>query len=219
MNLTELIDKLMQFFTEGSYSDQVIQARREFAERAGAFDQATDDFEMKMSQFIDWYLFTRLLKPFNKPPIQAVGEVDILLSTEEQSLLPALQKSRHSIFEFQKIKGNDLYVKDLFSGEKIIIKDSDFSMGFSREEYFEARLMEAKEHSLQFGPSFCFHPDKATKFILKEIKRVKKIKDEESRNSEKEDVISKLFRMKYKLQQYKHVKINDIYSNEPKLRL
>ena len=218
MSLGELIDKLMQFFTEGSYSDQVIEARREFSEKAGAFDQATDDFEMKMSQFIDWYLFVRPLKPFDKPPVQAVEESDVSLSDEEKALIPVLQQSRHSIFEFQKMKGNDLYVKDLFTGEKIIIKDSDFSMGFSREEYFEARLMEQDE-TLQFGPSFCFHPDKATKFILKEVKRVKKIKDEESRSSEKEDVIAKLFRMKYKLQQYKHVKINDIYSNEPKLRL
>ena len=218
MSLGELIDKLMQYFTEGSYSDQVIEARREFAEKAGAFDQATDDFEMKMSQFIDWYLFVRPLNPFGKPPVQAVEESELELSAEDKALIPVLQKSRHSIFEFQKMKGNDLYVKDLFTGEKITIKDSDFSMGFNREEYFEARLMES-EDSLQFGPSFCFHPDKATRFILKEVKRVKKIKDEESRISEKEDVIAKLFRMKYKLQQYKHVKINDIYSNEPKLRL
>lgn len=218
MTLTELIDKLMQFFTEGPFADQVIEARQEFAEKAGAFDQAMDDFEMKMSQFIDWYLFVRPLKPFDKPPIMAVDESEVQLSEDEKSLVPALQQSRHSLFEFQKMKGNDLYVKDLFTGEKIVIKDSDFSMGFNREEYFEARLMASGE-SLQFGPSFCFHPDKATKFILKEVKRVKKIKDEESRASEKEDVIEKLFRMKYKLQQYKHVKINDIYSNEPKLRL
>jgi hypothetical protein len=217
MTPADLIDKLMQAFTAEKFTGEVQDARRDFYERAGVFDQASDDFEMKMAQFADWYLFCRPLQQLAKAPIQAMELVQVEFTPEQMPLFEGLKNSRHSLFEFIKIKGSDIFVKDLFLSEKLVIKNSPYSMGFNKAELFEARLAPI-DGTYHFCPAFCFHPDQASKYILKEIKRVKKVKVAETKALEKESVISKLFKMKYKQQQYKHVKVLDIYSNEPKLR-
>ena len=132
--------------------------------------------------------------------------------------MDGIKNSRHGIFEYIKTKGDDIYIKDLFLNEKLMIKGSQISLGFTKEELFESRLIPNGE-SFEFGPAFCFHPAAATKYILKEIKLVRKLKDAEAKKAQKEALIIKLSRMKYKLQQYKHVKITDIYSNNPKLKV
>lgn len=217
MKTAELIDRLMQTFTSEKFQAEVQLAKKDFYERAGVFDQASDEFEMKMAQFADWYLFSRPLQDHAQPPIQLADARHLEVSEEEALLIEALKQSRHSLFEFNKIKGSDVYVKDLLVGEKLVIKNSPYTTGFSRTELFEARLA-PMAGDFHFCPAFCFHPDQASKYILKEIKRVKKIKDAEQRSVEKELLMAKLFKMKYKQQQYKHVKVLDIYSDEPKLR-
>ena len=65
-----------------------------------------------------------------------------------------------------------------------------------------------------FTKGFCFHPENAKKFIHEEIKRHKKDPD-----LDPDFFMLRLIRMKYKYEQYKHVKPEMIYSNESKLSL
>lgn len=217
MKTAELIDRLMQAFTSEKFQSEVRLAKKDFYDRAGVFDQASDEFEMKMAQFADWYLFSRPLTDVARPPIQIADAKHLNVTEDEIPLFEALKQSRHSMFEFNKIKDSDVYVKDLFVGEKLAIKNSPYTTGFSRSELFEARLAPLGD-DFHFCPAFCFHPDKASKYIFREIKRVKKIKDPQKKSLEKESLMAKLFKMKYKQQQYKHVKVLDIYSDESKLR-
>ncbi|MCB0384298.1 MAG: hypothetical protein KDD43_02820 [Bdellovibrionales bacterium] len=129
-----------------------------------------------------------------------------------------LDQNRHSIFEFLKTKNGDVFVKDLFANEKLVIKNSSVTIGFEKDQLFEARLIPVDD-SFIFTQSFCFHPPNAAKYILKEIKRVRKIKDEDERRREREMLIMKLFKMRYKFEQYRHVDIKEIYTNEPRLRI
>ena len=129
-----------------------------------------------------------------------------------------LPHNQHSLHEFLKVKNKDVYIKDLFSGEKHVIKESPVTVGFNRDEIFEARLIPSGDGGFLFGKSFCIHPAEVKKYIEKEIKKIKALPEEERRAAQ-EDLLGRLFRMRYKHEQYKHVNIHEIYSNESRLRM
>ncbi len=103
MNYEALIEKLMQHYTSSRYMSEVESAKGDFFERAGTFDEASHDFELKMAQFTDWYLFTRRMDSTGRPAIEAVlDDPQFAISDEERPAYLNLRNSRHSLFEFQK---------------------------------------------------------------------------------------------------------------------
>ncbi|HAG90288.1 MAG TPA: hypothetical protein DCL41_00350 [Bdellovibrionales bacterium] len=207
----------MQHYTGPGYEEEVGQGKLQFSEWAGAFDETSPLFELRMAQFSDWYVFTRVLGNRNMTPIEAsLNDSSFQVTEEERSQLQNLRNNRHSLFEFLKLKKNDVYVKDLFNGLKYVIKDSLITAGFDSREYFEARLIPHNDGFI-FSNSFCFHPEDVNRFISKEIRAVKKSK-EIPLDEGRENLILKLFQMKCKHERYKHLKLKDIYSNNSKLK-
>lgn len=218
MNYEPYIEKLMQHFTSSRYMPEVEAAKGDFFERAGTFDEASLDFELKMAQFTDWYLFTRKMDASGRSSVEMVlDDPHYSIREEERPLYLNLRNSRHSLFEFLKLKGDDVYIRDLFTGFKYIIRKSRLTQGFSRDEYFEARLIPF-EGSFVFSNAFCFHPAVISKFVLKEVKRVNKLPEEEQAQA-REELIARLFKMKHKHEQYRHLDIHEIYSNDSKLKI
>ena len=218
MNYEPLIDKLMQYYTGNDFVAEVEGAKEDFFEKAGSFDEASLDFELKMAQFVDWYLFTRKMSRSGASAIEMVlDDAKYKMLPEERSLYLNLRNSRHSLFEFQKLKGDDVYIRDLFTGFKYTILRSRVTQGFNTDEYFEARLI-SFDGGFIFSSSFCFHPSVVTKFIQGEVKRVLKMKEEEQAQG-REELIARLFKMKNKHEQYRHLDIQHIYSNDSKLRI
>ncbi len=220
MTYEPLIDEILQHFSSGIFSDEVVGAKKQFFDLAGVFDEESDGFEQKMTQFIDWYIFTRPLQSTGLSPIQMIGQEkgDFFSNEFTSQDLKYLSSGRHSIFEFLKLKNKDIYLRDLLANEKIVIKNSLVTVGFEKEQLFESRLFPYGD-TFVFGTSFCFHPPRASRYIFKEIKRVRKLKDVEERAREQESLIIRLFRMRYKIEQYKHVDLQEIYTNKPRLRI
>jgi hypothetical protein len=165
-----------------------------------------------MSQFYDWYFFTRDLKGYGKTPLESCHMVrDLRFSPEEEKQLEVLKQNRHSIFEFSKIKGSDVHIKDLLANEKLVVKQSPWVFGFDPDELFQVRLIPHAD-SFVFTRGFCFHPESAKKYILAEVKSHRKDAD-----LDPEALMLKLLKMRYRFEQYKHVKPELIYSNDSKL--
>lgn len=218
MNYDDLIERLMQHYTGSRYMSEVQAAKEDFFERAGSFDEASNDFESKMAKFTDWYLFTRPMENSGRVSIEMVlDDPSYSLDDKERLNYLNLRNSRHSLFEFTKLKGDDVYIQDLFTGFKYVIRQSKVTQGFNPDEYFEARLI-PHDGGFVFSNAFCFHPAAVSRFILKEVKKVNKLPEEEQAKG-REDLIARLFKMKSKYEQYRHLDIHDIYSNESKLRI
>jgi hypothetical protein len=219
MNYEPFIDRMMTHYTSGRYLSEVREAKEEFFEKAGAFDEGSVDFELKMAQFVDWYLFTRKMKSTDRVAIEMVlDDTSFEISDTDRPAYLNLRNSRHSLFEFQKVKKDDVYIKDLFTNFKYVIEKSRITQGFNRDEYFEARLIPNEGGGFAFSPSFCFHPAVVAKFILKEVKRINKLPEEQQAQA-REEFTARLFKMKHKHEQYRHLDIDHIYSNESKLKL
>lgn len=216
--MNELIDRLITFFTSERFANEVAGAKKEFFDESGVMDEENQDFEMRMTQFLEWYLFTRPLAEVGiTPAYYALQLPEFGMTAEERPQFEKLAGTRHSLFEFLKIRGDDIYVRDLILNKKIVIPNSPINIGFSREEFFDARLIPDGEH-YQFSRAFCFHPEDASKYILSEIKRIKKSGRPNDNVAEEEAFMLRLLKMRYKYEQYRHLKLEYVYTNEKKVR-
>ncbi len=208
----KLMEKILGHFVGESFKDELAMAKQEFFVNAGTLDENSDHYESRMAQFYDWYFFTRELKGFGQTPLEACLLVrELRFSEEELQAIEVLKKHSHSIFEFNKIKNGDVYIKDLLANKKMVVKASPYVFGFDPDELFEVRLIPHGD-SYMFMRGFCFHPESAKKFILSEVKRHRKDPD-----LDPDVMMLRLIKMRYKFEQYKHVKPELIYTNEGKL--
>lgn len=210
----ELIDRLTVFFTGERFRDDVAKAKKEFFDEAGVMDEENEAFEMRMTQFLEWYLFTRVLSDVGLTPAQyALQLEDFEMTSDERPMFENLAVVRHSLFEFLKVRGDDIHIRDLFLDKKIVIHGSVIRIGFNRDEIFDGRLIPEGEN-FHFSRSFCFHPAEASKYILSEVKKLRKSGSE----AEREAFMLKLLKMRYKYEQYRHLKLDYVYTNEKKVR-
>lgn len=213
-NYEELIDRLILHFTGDDFKSEVASGKKEFFDESGIMDEESQIFEMRMTQFLEYFLFTRKLEKTGFTPVEyALQLSEFKMTSHERPAFENLAAIRHGLFEFLKIRGEDIHIKDLFTGKKTVIRNSPINIGFNRDEIFDARLIPEGE-GFRFSRAFCLHPADASKYILSEIKRIKKMENP----AEEEALMLRLLKMRYKFEQYRHLKLEYVYTNEKKIR-
>lgn len=206
--------KLVGHFASTKFQDELNMARKEFFENAGTLDENKPNYTLRMNQFYDWYFLTRPLKGYMQTPLMVVSvQRELRLTEKDVETIEILKKARHSLFELIKVKKEEIHLKDLFKNEKVVLNADQHIFEFDEKEFFEARIIElgTKKYFLK---GFCFHPESAQKFILSEVKIYQKNSD-----LDPADFMLRLVKMRYKFEQYRHVKPDMIYTNENKLGL
>lgn len=208
------MQKLIGHYTSAAFQEELALARKEFFDNTGSLDENKPHYNLRMHQFYEWYFLTRPLKSYMKTPLEVCSlHRELRLTPEDEQAVEILKSHRHSIFEFAKVKHDEVFLKDLLKNEKITVHHTDLVFGFEAKEYFEARIVKIGE-TLYFLKSFCFHPESAQKFIASEVKVHQKNPD-----LNPETFLLRLNKMRYKFEQYKHVKPELIYTNDNRLGL
>lgn len=213
--LKSSLQRLIGYYTQPQFSDELLIARREFFDNTGALDENNSNYSLRMQQFYEWYFLTRPLSSYMQTPLSVCDQHrDLRLSAEDIWSVEQLKQSQvHSIFEYIKSKDGVIYLRDLMSQKKTQVMQGQLVFGFDSREYFQARIVKI-DQQYHFLSSFCFHPESAQKFILTEVKRLQKNPD-----LSLETLLLRLNKMRYKFEQYRHVKPELIYANENKLGL
>ena len=213
--LKQCLQKLIGHFTTMDFADELKDAKEEYFGNTGTLDENRPHFNLRMHQFYEWYFLTRPLRSYMKTPLNVSSEQrGLRLVEDDYETIRILQNTQqHLLFEYIKTKGDQIHVKNLLSGEKMQINTGHFVFGFDNKEYFQARIVEIDKQKY-FLNSFCFHPESSQKFIQAEIKLIKANKD-----LNLEDLLLRLNKMRYKFEQYKHVRPEQIYTNDNKLGL
>ncbi len=206
--------KLVGHFATAKHLDELQMARKEFFENAGTLDENKPNYALRMNQFYDWFFLTRTLKGHMQTPLMVVDiQRELRLTEEDIEAIAVLKKARHSLFELVKVKKGEITLKDLFKNEKVTVTTDQHVFEFDEKEFFEIRIIELNGKKY-FLKGFCFHPESAQKFILAEVKTYQKNPD-----LDPSDFMLRLVKMRYKFEQYRHVKPEMIYTNENKLGL
>lgn len=207
-----IINKILQHFAGEKFKNEIIAAKKSFFEYAGILDENNEQYELRMEQFFDWYFFTRDLSGYAQTPLESAHlERELRFSQEELEIIERLKNHRHSLFEFKKIKDRNVYLKDLLKNEKVVVKNSPWIYGFAPDEIIEARLIPMGD-SFVFTKGIAFHPKEVKKYILSEIKKHRKDPD-----LNPENLMLRLLKMRYKFDQYRHVSLSKIYTNNNQL--
>ena len=209
------LQKLIRHYTGAIFADELSLAKKQFFDNTGSLDEGKSNYNLRMHQFYEWYFLTRPLKSYMKTPLAVCDQHrDLRLTEDDLNVIQLLKNThQHLLFEYLKTKKNTILVKNLLTNKKIEIELENFVFGFDSKEFFQARIVEINGKKY-FLDSFCFHPESAQKFILEEIKILQKNKD-----LSLEDLLLRLNKMRYKFEQYKHVKPEFIYTNDNKLGL
>lgn len=211
----QCLKKLIRFYAGDEFSDELNLAKKEYFENTGSIDENKPNYNLRMHQFYEWYFLTRPLKSYMKTPLAVCDQQRGLRLTEDDVRTIEILKNTHQhlLFEYIKIKGSTIVVKNLLTNKKIEIELSNLVFGFDSKEFFQAHIVEI-DGKKYFLDSFCFHPESSQKFILGEIKLLQKNPD-----LSLDDLLLRLNKMRYKFEQYKHVKPELIYTNDNKLGL
>lgn len=214
MNYGDAIEKLSVYFSTPTYEKEVISAKREFFGDVGVDDKESDRYEQWMNIFFDWYLFTRPISGTNLPPAQYALEIDEFqqLHGDEKRIFKNLAKTEHSLLQFIKVKNDLVVFKDLFRKRKVKVFKNEFVLTLEKGHICDTRLIPDEENFF-FTKGFCVHPPEVNKFILKEVKILKK-SDEAAQNAFQLE----LLRMFFKMEQYSHLKFDQIYTRDSKVR-
>src|SRR5258708_20404727 len=94
----KILEQLIQQFTGPDYQREALEAKREFFERAGIVDEEAGNFETRMSQFLDYYMFSRELSDVHLPPVNYFFEKNRdQIPPEAMTYYENMTKSHHSL--------------------------------------------------------------------------------------------------------------------------
>src|SRR4051794_17035481 len=83
----QLIEKILAHFAGEEFKDELRLAKSEFFDNAGILDENSPQYELRLSQFFDWYLMTRDLKGYGQTPLESVYSTRELRFSPEEILL------------------------------------------------------------------------------------------------------------------------------------
>ena len=86
VDIKQLSEKLMKNFSGPEFAQEIKLAKNEFFENAGILDETSDDFEVRMALFVDWFLLDRNLKSQEKTPVELSLEGSVFEMQEEEKV-------------------------------------------------------------------------------------------------------------------------------------
>ena len=168
----KFIEEIVEWVESEFLAEQIIKAKEDFYWKTGKVFTYDDCFNNRMSYFIDYFVFERILetnhKKFScKTPIEAhylAGNCRII------------NTFRHAIFKILKVTPDNLTIKDLVRKDKVLVsarKDESFT-GIEKGSLFQGFVyFLQKENILSKG--IFFHPRSCSKFLTKTYRKTLKI--------------------------------------------
>ncbi len=200
----DLYERFLILATESGRAAGLSKAREFYFRRTGDVQTDDRDYELRISLFLDWFAFSWKDGEMPTPAerVFAAAGPDIL----------QMARQRHSLFEFLGEKKGRLRLRDLVANEKLEVRPPASALYLTKEEIFEARLLETADGHHLAGP-VCLHPGGARKIIAKAAKRVRKEtkKDPAARARRAEDVLLELRELRVRSRQFAHIEPARIY--------
>jgi len=207
LNLLEVKNEVFKFF-EAKHPEQIDEAKAEFVNLTGHFDEDHEYFESKLDDFRNWFLFFYGHKQF--------------LKLERAKLYPEvaihyeyLTSGIFSVFAVQKIRKNMIFLKDLFSGVEYRVEDDVASLTIQKGDFLQTSIYQKEKNIYEFGLSIISHPPESQNFIKAKIKDLKKDLKNNPKSRAKEELFETLMKMRYQFFKYKQLEVSKIYSDRP----
>lgn len=169
----EALRSLHGFVGADEFREELKRAKQDFYAMVGAPLPGEPIEELRLSSFIEWFIFDRQLAATGRTPAE-----DYLRSRAEDLAGPLLAvligftRTVHSVFEVKKRDAAGTDLKDLYTGIQYKgVRTVPVTLG--RGDMAELRIAPA-EGSWYATEALCFHPYSARKQILRMLKEARK---------------------------------------------
>ena len=185
---------------------RLYNARKIYEELTGKVDDDKEEYELRMLNFNEWFLFDFVSQDQQWPFIieflnslnESIGEIKDLFSNV-----------RYSFFECRKKKlGSKLVLEDFLLNKKYQINAIDFPVNLLDDEIFTGRIISI-EQEIFILKGIRWLPRKIRALAVKEAKKVRKM----GNPSQERDFTLNLEMATTKCSQFKHVDPIEIFSS------
>jgi hypothetical protein len=157
----------------GVFEEEVKRARNEYFKQIQDLREDDPSYERLTFCFLNWYVFDRPMDSGEGTPLQIFVR-RAGLAPEERARFIGMAGNIHSLFEVKKLGDGRLSLRDLFTGELVVVAERRHVTGLQKGDILEARLIPL-DTKLVFSPgAFQLHPRAAKKIIVQAVKRSRK---------------------------------------------
>ena len=169
--IKDSIDYLIKIATNSPYSDNLLEARKEYQGFIGDIFEDDKSYENQMALFLEWFIFERIDSAHKQTILESIINNNNEIPPHILKFIDLYKSNIHGLFLIKKIKKDYVRVVNLFEDESYDAIELSGDLYFSKNSIFEGRLL-PHENSYCFTGNFCFHPEESKKFIKREINKI-----------------------------------------------
>ena len=204
MNVIERhIEKILVEYTQGEHYELLKKAKELFTELTGKLDEESDEYELRMNSFNDWFIFN-----FRRENDRRIIDDYIFEHKIDDELAKAFHNVNHSLFTYAKMNlKKQIVLKDLLHDKKFALGKDVKHFGMVQDDLFVGRIVQYQgENYLLKG--MCPLPGNVLGNLKKQSKKIRKLNSWE----EEEKFLLELERLKTKSLNYGHIDANKIFT-------
>lgn len=204
MNVIERhIEKILVEYTQGEHYELLKKAKELFTELTGKLDEESDEYELRMNSFNDWFIFN-----FRRENDRRIIDDYIFEHKIDDELAKAFHNVNHSLFTYAKMNlKKQIVLKDLLHDKKFALGKDVKHFGMVQDDLFVGRIVQYQGESYLLK-GMCPLPGNVLGNLKKQSKKIRKLNSWE----EEEKFLLELERLKTKSLNYGHIDANKIFT-------
>ncbi len=171
--LEKHLDKIIEEYnTDSRRRPHLMRAKEMYIEHTGMVDEDADDFESRMNNFYEWFIFNFEFEEGKTIISRYINENSI-----EKEVLSALKDTTFSVFEFLKFNlKKQIVIKDLLHDTKFVLPNDHTKISVFPGDIFVCRFsnFDGNRYMLRGSTSISTG---AKSNILKQAKKVRRYSD------------------------------------------
>ena len=211
----EGFESLYAYFVE-NHPEDLDRAKSEFINLTGQFDDEYENFNVKMDDFRNWFVF---FYQYQNTPFYMLEKIRDIHNFSR--FYKSISSGVSSVFQIVKIRNDRIFLKDLIYKKNYQVADSSHVLSHEEGDYIQTSLFQIAFNEYTMALSVISHPNDAKSFIQKKIKKLLKSNKKNSEIHLKKDsmaLLQELMMMRYQLYKYKQIDVDKIYSDRPLIK-
>lgn len=194
------LDGLIQRYGSGAWTDEVVRARDDYAERTGrVFEDDDELYEQRTASFLEWYAVERATDADGLAPVVLEAQ-----KAPDDAALAAWAASHRSLFVVLDAAGPRVELEDLLGGAHFEVEERRRLHGVGPGDILEARLL-GFAGRVRFGRTFLYHPAAARGAIVRQGRACL------AEGGTRADAVDLVARLRVRALRYKHVAPEKVY--------
>ncbi len=171
--IDDALRELHEYISAEAFAEELARAKTEFFKKVGAPLPGEPIEELRLSSFVEWFIFDRPLDEPKLTPVEKfMRERAESLTAERVEVLRGFTAGVHGVFLVKKRKGRSADLLELYSKKKYKgVRRVPPSLG--KGDLAELRLIGVGGEYFATD-ALCFHPWSATKDIKRALKKANK---------------------------------------------